>query len=112
MCDRLARADPRHHLDVGGGAGQPQSAAGNGGVDRRGSVAWSAAATALISGWFRWLHLTDRNPAGAGEDGVGRFHGMAEIVGLEHFFAPFVTCLLYTSPSPRDLSTSRMPSSA
>ena len=26
---------------------------------------------------------------------------------------PFlVTCLLYTSPSPRDLSTSRMPSSA
>ena len=25
---------------------------------------------------------------------------------------PFTTCLLYTSPSPRDLSTSRMPSSA
>ena len=24
----------------------------------------------------------------------------------------FETCLLYTSPSPRDLSTSRMPSSA
>ena len=24
----------------------------------------------------------------------------------------FVPCLLYTSPSPRDLSTSRMPSSA
>ena len=24
----------------------------------------------------------------------------------------FITCLLYTSPSPRDLSTSRMPSSA
>ena len=24
----------------------------------------------------------------------------------------FATCLLYTSPSPRDLSTSRMPSSA
>ena len=23
-----------------------------------------------------------------------------------------ITCLLYTSPSPRDLSTSRMPSSA
>ena len=27
-------------------------------------------------------------------------------------FAPTRTCLLYTSPSPRDLSTSRMPSSA
>ena len=26
--------------------------------------------------------------------------------------APWLTCLLYTSPSPRDLSTSRMPSSA
>ena len=26
--------------------------------------------------------------------------------------APLRTCLLYTSPSPRDLSTSRMPSSA
>ena len=26
--------------------------------------------------------------------------------------APACTCLLYTSPSPRDLSTSRMPSSA
>ena len=27
-------------------------------------------------------------------------------------FNTVVTCLLYTSPSPRDLSTSRMPSSA
>ena len=26
--------------------------------------------------------------------------------------AQFLSCLLYTSPSPRDLSTSRMPSSA
>ena len=28
------------------------------------------------------------------------------------FVSPSVPCLLYTSPSPRDLSTSRMPSSA
>ena len=28
------------------------------------------------------------------------------------FTLPFKICLLYTSPSPRDLSTSRMPSSA
>ena len=27
-------------------------------------------------------------------------------------FVSLITCLLYTSPSPRDLSTSRMPSSA
>ena len=36
--------------------------------------------------------------------------------GLSHegkmYAAPFYGCLLYTSPSPRDLSTSRMPSSA
>ena len=39
--------------------------------------------------------------------------------GLRHAFGiipeglrPDGTCLLYTSPSPRDLSTSRMPSSA
>ena len=31
---------------------------------------------------------------------------------VENAFAESVTCLLYTSPSPRDLSTSRMPSSA
>ena len=27
-------------------------------------------------------------------------------------FSGVISCLLYTSPSPRDLSTSRMPSSA
>ena len=32
---------------------------------------------------------------------------------IVHLEAPRIgTCLLYTSPSPRDLSTSRMPSSA
>eukprot|EP00831_Metopus_contortus_P043074 TRINITY_DN345_c0_g2_i5.p1 TRINITY_DN345_c0_g2~~TRINITY_DN345_c0_g2_i5.p1 ORF type:complete len:162 (+),score=39.39 TRINITY_DN345_c0_g2_i5:77-562(+) len=33
--------------------------------------------------------------------------------GAKQFgYTPSMTCLLYTSPSPRDLSTSRMPSSA
>ena len=40
--------------------------------------------------------------AGNVEDGSQRFIGL-----VEDF-----SCLLYTSPSPRDLSTSRMPSSA
>ena len=31
---------------------------------------------------------------------------------LSNFVSPYDACLLYTSPSPRDLSTSRMPSSA
>ena len=31
---------------------------------------------------------------------------------MELHYIEDITCLLYTSPSPRDLSTSRMPSSA
>ena len=31
---------------------------------------------------------------------------------LDGYFGQYSSCLLYTSPSPRDLSTSRMPSSA
>ena len=36
------------------------------------------------------------------------------VVGFVHRIQQprIMTCLLYTSPSPRDLSTSRMPSSA
>ena len=39
--------------------------------------------------------------------GVGHLYDPKEKQGLAHYL-----CLLYTSPSPRDLSTSRMPSSA
>ena len=41
---------------------------------------------------------------------VKEFHLVAEPV--EHEFAPGTRCLLYTSPSPRDMRRSRMPSSA
>ena len=35
------------------------------------------------------------------------------LTGIKQFgLEPLAGCLLYTSPSPRDLSTSRMPSSA
>ena len=37
---------------------------------------------------------------------------MMEHWGVDGYGDPLCTCLLYTSPSPRDLSTSRMPSSA
>ena len=40
------------------------------------------------------------------EDDIGWFYNSLQEDGLP------ITCLLYTSPSPRDLSTSRMPSSA
>ena len=36
----------------------------------------------------------------------------AKIEAIKEIHAKFKGCLLYTSPSPRDLSTSRMPSSA
>ena len=35
-----------------------------------------------------------------------------DFTGMRRSNGSLVTCLLYTSPSPRDLSTSRMPSSA
>ena len=37
---------------------------------------------------------------------------IATSVLLKHIADKYRNCLLYTSPSPRDLSTSRMPSSA
>ena len=45
-----------------------------------------------------------------GEYGIG-YISLAPVPATEQPFR-FNTCLLYTSPSPRDLSTSRMPSSA
>ena len=38
--------------------------------------------------------------------------GVTLSVFTEYFIYALIICLLYTSPSPRDLSTSRMPSSA
>ena len=51
---------------------------------------------------------------------MGTFHSIsvkilrrnAELVGLKSNFTILDTCLLYTSPSPRDVEESRMPSSA
>ena len=35
-----------------------------------------------------------------------------QVKSVASFYSMYKDCLLYTSPSPRDLSTSRMPSSA
>ena len=45
------------------------------------------------------------NNAGASAEIIAHFGTLFSII-------LFYSCLLYTSPSPRDLSTSRMPSSA
>ena len=44
--------------------------------------------------------------------GGGTKNGPKEIIKASHQVELYDDCLLYTSPSPRDLSTSRMPSSA
>ena len=44
--------------------------------------------------------------------GRGSFNGKRKMAGCYINMEDFMSCLLYTSPSPRDLSTSRMPSSA
>ena len=40
------------------------------------------------------------------------FKGVYALKVIDVLKSPQLACLLYTSPSPRDLSTSRMPSSA
>ena len=54
-------------------------------------------------------------PAILGHEGAGIVReigaGVTSVTVGDHVI-PLYTCLLYTSPSPRDLSTSRMPSSA
>ena len=42
----------------------------------------------------------------------GNISSQNQLKGLLKKNNLLITCLLYTSPSPRDLSTSRMPSSA
>ena len=60
--------------------------------------------------------MTQRMIALAGSGEAIEAHGKAAVVGLngevEHASGLIHTCLLYTSPSPRDRTRSRMPSSA
>ena len=53
--------------------------------------------------------LSGSLPAGLPEDSWAQLQAQASAAGARVLLD---TCLLYTSPSPRDLSTSRMPSSA
>ena len=57
----------------------------------------------------------DTSIYGSTEDTLIIWNTLPEVGGpIERYeyLGPFMNCLLYTSPSPRDLSTSRMPSSA
>ena len=52
------------------------------------------------------------NDDGINAPGIRTLISVMKDVGDIVVVAPDSPCLLYTSPSPRDLSTSRMPSSA
>ena len=79
-------------------------------------------ATVTLQNYFRMYHKL-AGMTGTAETEAGEFW---DIYGLDVMVIPtnrpiarkdmddlvYKTCLLYTSPSPRDLSTSRMPSSA
>ena len=54
--------------------------------------------------WVRTVHKINFNPLGAGKATL-----ISVLTGL---YEPTSGCLLYTSPSPRDATLSRMPSSA
>ena len=60
----------------------------------------------LASGRARQLSTTSREPMVEWED------DKPTIVALREIEEGLITCLLYTSPSPRDATLSRMPSSA
>ena len=76
----------------------------------------SAAATSLASQALPALAVVDERLNG---DGTGLIFGVNdESLGFILLLVPtlifglYYTCLLYTSPSPRDATLSRMPSSA
>ena len=60
----------------------------------------------------QWLLVDENRDAELNEIGAIVDRHRDEIVYCEPDATPACDCLLYTSPSPRDLSTSRMPSSA
>ena len=72
-----------------------------------GQVGATTAYTLLLSGLASELVLIDLNEKKARGEVLDLAHGIPLCPPAE-----IKVCLLYTSPSPRDLSTSRMPSSA
>ena len=70
----------------------------------------TAAVEEIIAAHAAWMKETHSLEAGSGIHLVD-YH-VAKGEEANDLLDPSKGCLLYTSPSPRDLSTSRMPSSA
>ena len=58
------------------------------------------------------LEHVEKSKKGNWDAYINNFPKFVEDLNLNIQEAQYIFCLLYTSPSPRDLSTSRMPSSA
>ena len=79
----------------------------------KGKGAWDLVKKGLVMvpegrGVFARMTITENLQMGA----YTRSDKAGILADIEKMFTIFPRCLLYTSPSPRDLSTSRMPSSA
>ena len=61
-------------------------------------------------GNFNYGEILEKKPIGFPQDG-GKLKPYSNLFYWAHAWTPG-TCLLYTSPSPRDRTRSRMPSSA
>ena len=66
----------------------------------------------LYVAWFFYMFRFYAMPYILGYDVMGMLSFPLESDIAKEIYRLFNSCLLYTSPSPRDLSTSRMPSSA
>ena len=80
---------------------------GDGDAEHQESPARLAAIAAALQNYAR-----RRDFAPASREALLRVHSARYLDAVERIDARGRLCLLYTSPSPRDLSTSRMPSSA
>ena len=77
-----------------------------------GFVGASIAFSLMQKGIFSEMVLIDANHAKAEGEAMDLSHGLPYTASMDIYAGDYKDCLLYTSPSPRDLSTSRMPSSA
>ena len=102
------------------GSGDGANLGGLSGADAH-CAALAGAAGSSGKTWRAYLstHATSNSPAINARERIGHgpwynFNGVevASNVNVLHGPSNNLNCLLYTSPSPRDLSTSRMPSSA
>ena len=66
----------------------------------------------IRSAFEKWMNVINRMNDATGVTDPGAYYKDAKVKQLDRNGGVLRTCLLYTSPSPRDKRQSRMPSSA